>query len=97
MKAVNLRRILLYIAVFLLCWIWDVLGHLLDVFNLEFYWMWILQTMFSPLQGFLNFLVYGLTTLILMKGCSSSKYEPLGSASGSGSYRFSNNFGDEDM
>jgi len=68
------KKISLFLLVFLLCWIWDIIDHILTAIKpaCELYWLWILQDFFSPLQGFLNFLVY---TLGYQDCCS--KEEPV--------------------
>jgi len=58
------KRITLYLFVFFLCWIWDITNNLISLINphKSIYWLWVLQSLFMPLQGFLNFLVYGLSS-----------------------------------
>ena len=58
---VVVKRVLMYITAFIICWIWDFLNHLFSSFNCYIYPFYLLQTFFSPLQGFINFLVYGIT------------------------------------
>jgi len=58
------RRITLYIIAFLLCWLPDIVAHVREFVvgtNCELTWLFYLTVIFSPLQGFLNFLVYGFT------------------------------------
>jgi len=58
------KRLTLYLLAFTVCWVWDVsdtiAGHFYSSNSL--YWLWLLQSFFSPLQGFLNFLVYGVSS-----------------------------------
>ena len=53
------KRIIAYLIVFFLCWIWDFVGHLLSTLKCYFYPFFVLECLFSPLQGFMNCLVYG--------------------------------------
>jgi len=57
------RKLSLYLLAFILCWVWNVIGRIIHEFqgNCAIYPLWLLQDFFSPLQGFLNFIVYGLT------------------------------------
>jgi len=69
------KRLTLYLLVFLVCWIWDVVNKILEAIGITPpFWLSILQSTFSPLQGFLNFLVYGLSSR-MFKGCFSDKHE----------------------
>ncbi|EGG13368.1 G-protein-coupled receptor family protein [Cavenderia fasciculata] len=55
------KRLGVYLLAFLICWVPDVFDNLLVQPNqyCQFYWLWLLQNITSPLQGFLNFIVYG--------------------------------------
>eukprot|EP01119_Soliformovum_irregulare_P001585 TRINITY_DN11301_c0_g1_i1.p1 TRINITY_DN11301_c0_g1~~TRINITY_DN11301_c0_g1_i1.p1 ORF type:complete len:316 (-),score=43.60 TRINITY_DN11301_c0_g1_i1:44-991(-) len=83
LQSVAQRRITFYILIFLLCWTCDVLNHILDfIFDCDIFVLWVLQTLFAPLQGFLNFIVYGTSTNLLqwsnwkkMKTLKASDYE----------------------
>jgi len=58
------RRITLYIIAFLLCWWPDIVSHVREFIvgtHCNLTWLFYLTVIFSPLQGFLNFLVYGFT------------------------------------
>eukprot|EP01116_Phalansterium_solitarium_P024411 TRINITY_DN894_c0_g1_i1.p2 TRINITY_DN894_c0_g1~~TRINITY_DN894_c0_g1_i1.p2 ORF type:complete len:315 (+),score=57.06 TRINITY_DN894_c0_g1_i1:124-1068(+) len=72
-------RITLYILVFIICWVWDVVDHVLSYVypDCHVYILWTLQTIFSPLQGFLNFLVYGYSSNLL--SCCRPKSNKFGS------------------
>jgi len=61
------KQLSLYLLAFVLCWIFDVIVHVITAFkpNCAIYWLWILQDFFSPLQGFLNFIVYGVESRML--------------------------------
>ena len=64
-KVYNIKRQLsFYLLAFVLCWIWDIVDHIIQPYC-TLYWLWILQDFFSPLQGFLNFVVYGLSTRLV--------------------------------
>ena len=64
-KVYNIKRQLtLYLLAFVLCWIWDIVDHIIQPYC-TLYWLWLLQDFFSPLQGFLNFIVYGLSTRLV--------------------------------
>jgi len=58
------KRLSLYLLAFMLCWVWDLSDNVASHFVAEdkLYWLWLLQSFFSPLQGFLNFLVYGVSS-----------------------------------
>jgi len=58
------RRLSLYLLAFTLCWVWDLSNTIAEYFysSTTLYWLWVLQSFFSPLQGFLNFLVYGVSS-----------------------------------
>eukprot|EP01113_Clastostelium_recurvatum_P018287 TRINITY_DN2155_c0_g1_i1.p1 TRINITY_DN2155_c0_g1~~TRINITY_DN2155_c0_g1_i1.p1 ORF type:complete len:319 (-),score=46.23 TRINITY_DN2155_c0_g1_i1:87-1043(-) len=56
-------RLTLYLGVFFLCWVWDVVAKSMETAGSSPpYWLELAKSVFSPLQGFLNFLVYGTTT-----------------------------------
>eukprot|EP01112_Ceratiomyxa_fruticulosa_P020579 TRINITY_DN7051_c0_g1_i1.p1 TRINITY_DN7051_c0_g1~~TRINITY_DN7051_c0_g1_i1.p1 ORF type:complete len:307 (-),score=9.09 TRINITY_DN7051_c0_g1_i1:150-1070(-) len=64
------KRLTLYLLVFALCWIWDVVNQILRGFNIEPpYILVLLQSIFSPMQGFLNFLVYGMNSRMFKSSC----------------------------
>jgi len=58
-----LRRLSYYLISFCLCWIWDIINHIILTVSPEcnIYPLLILQVIFAPLQGFLNFIVYGIS------------------------------------
>ena len=58
------RRIRLYIAVFFLVRMWSVINRLQNWANPEApsFALYLLHSIFSPLQGFCNSLVYGCNT-----------------------------------
>jgi len=66
-ETVATRRLSMCLIAFVLCWIWNVIGHIITSVapHCKFYPLWILQDFFSPLQGFLNFIVYGLSGRML--------------------------------
>lgn len=56
-------RISLYLFVFFICWIWDIVNFSWQqTYGHSPYWLQLLTSAFMPLQGFLNFLVYGLSS-----------------------------------
>ncbi|GAM20301.1 hypothetical protein SAMD00019534_034760, partial [Acytostelium subglobosum LB1] len=59
------KKLTLYLGVFLLCWIWDVINHTVFLFRgvCPPFWLWILQDVMSPSQGFFNFLVYAFANI----------------------------------
>jgi len=67
------RSLSLYLVTFVLCWVWDVVDHIITTIypGCDLYWLWILQDLFSPLQGFLNFIVYGVANQLF--SCNYSK------------------------
>jgi hypothetical protein len=56
------RKISLFILVSFIVWTPDLVNHVIQMIpgSCEVYWLWVLQSMLSPLQGFLNFIVYAL-------------------------------------
>jgi len=62
LKAKIRLRITLYLLVFFVCWIWDFINFLTNQFRDSPFWMELLTVTFMPLQGFLNFLVYGVSS-----------------------------------
>jgi len=63
MKAKIKVRITLYLFVFFVCWIWDVVNFLVEqTAHSSPFWLELLTSTFMPLQGFLNFLVYGVSS-----------------------------------
>ncbi|EGG17666.1 cAMP receptor-like protein [Cavenderia fasciculata] len=60
------KKLTLYLAAFLVCWLPDLINHtIFYVGACPPFVMWVLQDLFSPLQGFLNFVVYVLTYRIV--------------------------------
>jgi len=59
-ETVIFRRLSIYLLAFIMCWIWNIIDHAITHFKpgCTIYFLWILQDIFAPLQGFLNFLVY---------------------------------------
>ncbi|GAM22761.1 hypothetical protein SAMD00019534_059360 [Acytostelium subglobosum LB1] len=59
------KKLSLYMAAFILSWIWDIINHTVfyAVKQCPPFWMWVLQDLFSPLQGFFNFIVYSFANL----------------------------------
>lgn len=57
-------RVSLYLLVFFTCWIWDMVGFIIEQSSGHPPPLWIklLTSAFMPLQGFLNFLVYGISS-----------------------------------
>lgn len=57
-------RVSLYLFVFFICWIWDIVNFSYEQITHKSspYWLELLTSAFLPLQGFLNFLVYGLSS-----------------------------------
>lgn len=58
-------RISLYLFVFFICWIWDVINFSYEQSSSHHTspnWLKLLTSAFMPLQGFLNFLVYGISS-----------------------------------
>lgn len=56
-------RITLYLFVFFICWIWNFINFIINQFHVNSpFWMELLTVTFMPLQGFLNFLVYGVSS-----------------------------------
>jgi len=65
-EGVVLKRVSLYLLAFIICWIWDIIGHIVETTtSCEFYPLLVMQVLFAPLQGFLNFFVYGLSNRML--------------------------------
>lgn len=66
-EVVMIRRLSLYLLAFVLCWVWSVIGHIISQVSdhCAIYPIWILQDFFAPLQGFLNFIVYGLSNRMI--------------------------------
>eukprot|EP01091_Cochliopodium_minus_P006996 TRINITY_DN1693_c8_g1_i1.p1 TRINITY_DN1693_c8_g1~~TRINITY_DN1693_c8_g1_i1.p1 ORF type:complete len:307 (-),score=61.33 TRINITY_DN1693_c8_g1_i1:55-975(-) len=56
-----IRRILLYLIVFFICWVWDFVDHIMSSFKCDYFPFFILEVFFSPLQGLLNAIVYGVS------------------------------------
>jgi len=71
------KRLSLYLLAFAICWVWDVVNNILSQVSPEsnFYWLWLLQSIFSPLQGFLNFLVYGISSRMFRHRKESQRSE----------------------
>jgi hypothetical protein len=71
------KRITLYLFVFFLCWIWDLINNIISFIHphMGIYWLWVLQSLFFPLQGFLNFLVYGVSSRMFSRQPSSKDSE----------------------
>jgi len=59
------KRVTIYLLIFILCWFCDIVDHIIEDIHCSFYILWLLQNITTPLQGFCNFLVYGITTDIL--------------------------------
>jgi len=56
-------RVTLYLFVFFICWIWDLVNFTINqVHPPSPIWLSMLTSTFMPLQGFLNFLVYGVSS-----------------------------------
>jgi len=76
-EAVAIKRLSLYLLVFVLCWIWNVIDRIITEIKpgCEVLPIWVLQDFFSPLQGFLNFIVYGLSgTMVKRTFISYNEY-----------------------
>jgi len=72
------RQLTLYLLAFIMCWIWNVIENIRSYFQPDCpaYWLWILQDFFSPLQGFLNFLVYSVSNRLIPIPCFQSTNTP---------------------
>jgi len=57
-------RVSLYLLVFFVCWVWDMVGFIIQqvAHHPPPLWIELLTSGFMPLQGFLNFLVYGISS-----------------------------------
>jgi len=55
-------RVTLYILVFFICWVWDLVDFVAYELHHPNFWLDLLTSTFMPLQGFLNFLVYGVSS-----------------------------------
>ncbi|KAN0047305.1 hypothetical protein ACTA71_001687 [Dictyostelium dimigraforme] len=59
------RRLTLYILVFVICWLPDVIQHFISFFSdCTFFPLLILQNILTPSQGFWNFWIYSYTNKI---------------------------------
>ncbi|KAM9991831.1 hypothetical protein ACTFIZ_012499 [Dictyostelium cf. discoideum] len=59
------RRLTLYIVVFVICWLPDVIQHFISFFSkCTFFPLLILQNILTPSQGFWNFWIYSYTNKI---------------------------------
>ncbi|EGC29636.1 hypothetical protein DICPUDRAFT_158756 [Dictyostelium purpureum] len=60
------RRLTLYIIVFIICWLPDVIQHFISFFSTcTFFPLLILQNILTPSQGFWNFWVYSFTNKVV--------------------------------
>ncbi|KAF2078562.1 hypothetical protein CYY_000185 [Polysphondylium violaceum] len=60
------RRLTLYIIVFIICWLPDVVQHFISLFSTcSFFPLMILQNILAPSQGFWNFWVYSFTNKVV--------------------------------
>jgi len=67
----------LYLLVFVFCWIWDFIYHIASsAFKCNMFVMWIIANLFAPMQGFLNFLVYGLLNRMISVSYLSPQPSP---------------------
>jgi len=57
------KQLSLFFGAFLMCWIWDIAHHTIQIFqpDCQIWPLLLLKAALSPLQGFLNMLVYGLS------------------------------------
>jgi len=63
MKKKMKRRITMYLFVFIFCWVWDIVDFFVTVVGkADLFWINVLASSMTPLQGFLNFLVYGISS-----------------------------------
>jgi len=71
MKKKIRKRLLLYLVVFFLCSVWGLINRIWQI-SIAIHrppaYMTGLEAFFSPLQGFLNALVYGLNNQVLTVG-----------------------------
>ncbi|GAM20848.1 hypothetical protein SAMD00019534_040230 [Acytostelium subglobosum LB1] len=70
------RQLGIYLLAFLICWLPDLVDSFVSTpaKYCDLYWLWILQNFTTPLQGFLNFIVYGVSSRMFLRCCRS---EPL--------------------
>ena len=68
-------RLLLYLVVFFVCSIWGLVNRILQMTNTSTHQppeqMEAMEAFFSPLQGFLNAIVYGLNVQV---GCAPANW-----------------------
>jgi len=62
MKEKVKKRVTFYMLAFFTCWIWSMLNFIWGLIAPTPIWLQLLSTAFLPLQGFLNFLVYGISS-----------------------------------
>jgi len=87
------RRLTLYIIVFIICWLPDVVQHFVSLFTTcSFFPLMILQNILAPSQGFWNFWVYSFTNKVVRIhhpfGNSSSSSSSNGTPGGHGSGKY---------
>ncbi|EFA81298.1 G-protein-coupled receptor family protein [Heterostelium album PN500] len=63
------RQLGVYLLAFLICWLPDLIDNFVatPARYCELYWLWVLQNFTTPLQGFLNFIVYGITSRMFLR------------------------------
>jgi len=52
-----------FVVCFLFLWMWVSLSYILDLVNVRVYALEIMKYFCAPLQGFVNFIVYGVIYL----------------------------------
>jgi len=52
-----------FVVSFMFLWLWVSVTYVLDLFNMQVYFLEILKYLCAPLQGFVNFIIYGVVYL----------------------------------
>lgn len=60
-----LERISLYPVILIVCWSPKILTRTLYFFSLEYFWLFVIDSVFGGLLGFANSLVYGTNKLMI--------------------------------
>ncbi|GAM26675.1 hypothetical protein SAMD00019534_098500, partial [Acytostelium subglobosum LB1] len=70
------RQLGIYLMAFIICWLPDLIDGFVPISErfCRFYWLWLVQNFTTPLQGFLNFIVYGVASRMFLR---CKRKEPL--------------------